>query len=390
MTKRAAGEGSVYKRGNRWVAQVGSGKNRDYKSFDTQREANAWRHKRVEEIRQGLVFIGAKISLSKFLDDWLVVTENSVRPNTYLQYSQIVHQHIVPTLGKILLKDLRPDHVQQLYTKKLENGISARTTQLIHAVIHRALNHALKQGLVVRNVSDAVTRPKVPRKEMKTFDDYQVRQLIQAAEGTGMQTLFWVAVSTGLRKGEILGLKWSDLDWNNGRLQIQRQVQRRKGEGLVFCEPKSASGRRVIILGEKTLDRLHEYREEQSKERFRVGDQWQENDLIFPASTGTILDQSKVNKVYKKCLKKAGLPNLRFHDLRHTAATLMLQQGIHPKVVQERLGHSDISLTLNIYSHVLPSMQEEAAEKMDDLFTLTDVSDELNKIKVKKTEDKQN
>ena len=386
MAKRAAGEGSVYKRGRRWIAQVGSGKNREYRSFDTQREANAWRHKRVEEIQQGLVFIGAKIQFSKFLDDWLVVVENSVRPNTYIQYSQIVHQHIVPVLGKILLKDLRPDHVQKLYTVKLKNGISARTTQLIHAVIHRALNHALKQGLVARNVSDAVTRPKVPRKEMKTLDDYQVRQLLQAAEETRMQTLFWIAVSTGLRKGEILGLKWSDLDWNNGRLQIQRQVQRIKGVGLVLCEPKSASGRRVIILGEKTLDRLRKHKEEQYRERNRAGDMWKENDLIFPSPNGTILDQSKVNKVYKKCLQKAGLPNLRFHDLRHSAATLMLQQGIHPKVVQERLGHSDISLTLNIYSHVLPSMQEEAAEKMDELFTLTDVSEELNRIK--KTEER--
>jgi len=386
VAKRAAGEGSVYKRGRRWIAQVGSGKNREYRSFDTQREANAWRHKRVEEIQQGLVFIGAKIQFSKFLDDWLVVVENSVRPNTYIQYSQIVHQHIVPVLGKILLKDLRPDHVQKLYTVKLKNGISARTTQLIHAVIHRALNHALKQGLVARNVSDAVTRPKVPRKEMKTLDDYQVRQLLQAAEETRMQTLFWIAVSTGLRKGEILGLKWSDLDWNNGRLQIQRQVQRIKGVGLVLCEPKSASGRRVIILGEKTLDRLRKHKEEQYRERNRAGDMWKENDLIFPSPNGTILDQSKVNKVYKKCLQKAGLPNLRFHDLRHSAATLMLQQGIHPKVVQERLGHSDISLTLNIYSHVLPSMQEEAAEKMDELFTLTDVSEELNRIK--KTEER--
>ena len=285
-----------------------------------------------------------------------------------------------------MLKDLRPDHVQKLYTQKLENGISPRTTRLIHAVIHRALDHALKQGLVARNVSDAVTRPKVSRKEMKTLDDYQVRQLIQAAEGTGIQTLLWIAISTGLRKGEILGLKWSDLEWNNGRLQIQRQAQRRKGEGLVLCEPKSASGRRMIILGGKTLDRLHKHKEEQFKERINAGEKWQENDLIFPSPYGTILDQSKVNKVYKQCLSKAGLPNLRFHDLRHSAATLMLQEGIHPKVVQERLGHSDISLTLNTYSHVLPSMQEEAAEKMDNLFTLTDVSDELSKIK--KSEEK--
>lgn len=289
-------------------------------------------------------------------------------------------------LGRILLKDLRPDQVQKLYTDKLAGGTSPRTTRLIHAVLHRALNHALKLGLVVRNVSNAATLPKVPRKEMKTLDDYQVRHLIQVAEGTRFQTLFWIAVTTGLRKGEILGLKWHDLDWNTGRIQIQRQVQRRKGEGLVFCEPKSASGRRVITLGQATLERLREHKKKQYQEKILTGEKWQDNDLIFPSPIGTPLDQSNVTKVYKECLSAADLPNIRFHDLRHTAATLMLQQGINPKIVQERLGHADISLTLNTYSHVLPSMQDEVAEKMDELLTLTDVSDELKKIKEPKRE----
>lgn len=386
MGKRAAGEGSVYKRGKRWVAQVGSDENREYKYFDTQKEANDWRQKKNEQIRKGLIVEGSKVHLSKFLEKWLIVKKTSVRPNTYLQYTQIVHQHINPKLGDIKLRDLKPHQVQNLYTKKLEDGVSPRTTRLIHAVLHNGLNHALKIGLVVRNVSDATTLPKVPRKEMKTHDDYQVRQLLQTAEGTRMRVLFRIAVTTGLRQGEILDLKWSDLDWQTGRLQIQRQAQRRKGEGIVFCEPKSASGRRVVNLGEKTIDILREHKEKQYRERMIAGDKWQENDLIFPSPIGTPQDWANILKGYKKCLKKAGLPDLRFHDLRHTAATLMLQQKINPKVVQERLGHADISLTLNTYSHVMPSMQEEAAEKMDELFTLTDVSDELDKIK--KTETK--
>ena len=381
MSKRAAGEGSVYKRGNRWVAQVGSGQTREYKSFDTQREANTWRHKKVNQRRKGLINLNTKITFEEFLKDWLVIAKNSVRPNTGHQYAQIVTQHIVPMLGNIKLQDLRPDQIQKLYTEKLASGISPRTTRVIHAVIHRALNHALRQGLVIRNVSDAVTLPKVPRKEMQTLDDYQVRQLVQAAEGSGIQTLLWIAVTTGLRKGELLGLKWSDLDWQTGKLKIQRQLQRRKGEGLIFCEPKSASGRRAITLGETTMNRLREYKEGQYLERLQMGDAWEENNLIFPSPKGTPLDQSNMDKVFKECLQEAGLPEIRFHDLRHTAATLMLQQGIHPKVVQERLGHSDISLTLNTYSHVLPSMQDEAAEKMDELLTLTDVSEDLKKIK---------
>lgn len=381
MAKRAAGEGSVYKRGKRWVAQVGTGRNREYKPFDTQKEANAWRHKKLEQRRQGLNILGSKVPLSKFLDDWLIVVKSSVRPNTHAQYTQIAHQHINPALGDILLRDLKPHQVQMLYTNKLADGTSPRTTRMIHAVLHAALNHALKIGLVIRNVSDPVTLPKVPRKEMNTLDDYQVRLLIQAANGTRMQALFWLAVTTGMRMGEILGLKWGDLERNSGNLRIQRQVQRRKGEGLVFCPPKSSSGVRVIKVGKITLSKLIEHRNQQHQERMLAGEKWQDYDLIFTSPIGTPLDNSNVNKVYKRCLKMAGLPDIRFHDLRHTAATLMLQEGINPKVVQERLGHADISLTLNTYSHVLPSMQEEVAEKMDELFTLTEVSDELNKIK---------
>ena len=380
MAKRANGEGSVFKRGNRWVAQVGSGKNRETKYFETQKDANAWRHTIIEQRRNGLVFAGSKVSLSKFLDEWLVVAKTSVRPNTYQQYSQVVHQHITPVLGYLVLKDLRPDHVQSLYTNKLANGVSPNTTRMIHAVIHRALNHALKLGLTYRNVADSVTRPKVVRKEMKTLNDYQVRQLIQVAESEQMRLLLWVAVVTGLRQGELLGLKWSDLDWTSRRIQVQRQVQRRKGDGLVFCEPKSASGRRVIVLGKSTIEKLREYKNNQLKERILLGEKWQNYDLIFPSPIGTPLDPSNVLKEYKDCLKRAGLPNLRFRDLRHSAATLMLQQGVNPKIVSERLGHSDISLTLNTYSHVLPPMQEEAAEKMDDLLTLIEVSDEFNAI----------
>jgi integrase len=190
-----------------------------------------------------------------------------------------------------------------------------------------------------------------------------------------------VAVTTGLRQGEILGLKWSDLDWDTRRIHVQRQVQRRKGEGLVFCEPKSASGRRVIVLGQSTIDKLREYKNIQQHERMLAGDKWQEHDLMFPSPIGKPLDPSNIVKAYKHSLKAAGLPEIRFHDLRHSAATLMLQQGINPKIVQERLGHSDISLTLNTYSHVLPHMQEEAAEKMDELLTLIEVGDELKKIK---------
>lgn len=183
-----------------------------------------------------------------------------------------------------------------------------------------------------------------------------------------------------MRQGEILGLKWADLDWKTGKLHVQRQIQRMTGKGLVFTEPKSAAGRRVVAVSKSTLNILEEHSNLQQHEKILAGDHWVETDLIFSSTIGTPLDHRNLYREFKETLKKAGLPNIRFHDLRHTAASLMLQQGIHPKVVQERLGHSDITLTLNTYSHVLPSMQEDAAEKMDEVLKPIDVSNEFKKI----------
>ena len=277
------------------------------------------------------------------------------------------------------MKDLQPRHIQSLYSKKLESGTGPRTVQLIHSVLRRAFNQALRSGMIGKNPVLAVIRPKVKRKEMKILSDSQVRTLLSFVKGDRFEVLFWLAVTTGLREGELLGLKWSDVDWINRRLRIQRQLQRLH-RGLQFNEPKSAAGRRVIALGETTIEKLRKHQDFQAGERKAAGESWIENDMIFPSSTGTPMDPSNLYHSFKRLLKEAGLPDMRFHDLRHTAATLMLQQGVNPKVVQERLGHSDIVLTLGTYSHVLPVMQDEAAEKMDELLTPINVSNELKKL----------
>lgn len=368
MSKRAPGEGSVFRRGNRWVAQVGSGSNRETSYFRTQKEANEWRHEKNEQRKNGLVVAGSKTILAIFLEEWLVVKHGSVRPNTFNDYAYTARKHIDPVLGKIRLCDLKANDIQSFYTQKLKEGMSPRRVICTHAVIHAALHHAVKLGLVPRNVADSVTRPKVPRKEMRVLDQMQALRLIQQAEGTRYELLFWFAITTGLRLGELFGLKWEDVNWQNKKIQIKRQVQRRKG-GLEFCPPKSETGRRVITLGQITIDKLRDHYHAQLEMRIQAGEMWKDLDLVFCTPVGTPLEPSNVLKVLKSCLREAGLPQIRFHDLRHTAATLMLLEGINPKIVQERLGHSDISLTLNTYSHVLPSMQEEAAEKMDELLT---------------------
>jgi integrase len=378
--KRSQNEGSIFKRKDgRWVAQVTIGGKHIGKYFKTQGEARDWLHVTRAQLQDGLTLSGAQKTVKEFLLEWLSAYESSVRPKTFQQYDQIVNQHIIPLLGKIKLKDIRPDQIQVFYNSKVKSGTSARTVLMIHAVLHRAFNQALKWGLIGRNPAHTVNRPKIKRKEMKTLTDMEVRIFLLACKDNRYEVLYWLAISTGLRQGELLGLKWSDVDWNNRRLHVQRQLQRLP-EGLVFTEPKSASGRRVISLGQVTIEKLREYLTQLQLEKKIMEAHWEENDLILPSTRGTPLDPRNLLRNFKALLKKAGLPDIRFHDLRHTAATLMLQQGTHPKVVQERLGHSDISLTLNTYSHVLPAMQEEAAEKMDEIMMPIDVSDELKKL----------
>ena len=272
--------------------------------------------------------------------------------------------HINPFLGNIKLKDLRPDQIQSFYNAKLQSGTSKRSVRVIHAVLHRALKQAVMWGLLGRNPSDAIILPKYKPREMQVLNQEQVHIFVSATSKSRFSMLYWLAVSTGLRQGELLGLKWSDIDFQNQSLQVKRQLQRQK-KGLVFTDPKSEASRRVVLLGNTTIEKLLLHKISLEEEKETIGKRWKEMDLIFPSTIGTPTDQRDLYREFKKILKAENLPDIRFHDLRHTAATLMLKQGTHPKVVQERLGHSDITLTLNTYSHVLPTMQKEAADKMD-------------------------
>jgi len=346
--KRGQNEGTIYKRKDgSWAAQVSIQGRRLTKYTKTQSEARTWLRTTLSQVDNGITFLGAQMVLGKYLEQWLVTVKTSVRPKTYEQYKQIVTSHIVPILGRIKLKDVRPDHIQSLYNNKLKSGTSNRTVRMIHSVLHVSLAQALKMGLIGRNPADAVTRPKLVKKEMKTLTDTQVQTLLLAVRGTRYEALYLLAVTTGIRQGELLGLKWADLDWVTRHLSVQRQLQRLPGHGMVFSEPKSASGRRVIALGSATIEKLREHYKHQQLERLAAGELWIENDLIFPTIIGTPIEGSNLIRTFKSLLRAYNLPNIRYHDLRHTAATLMLQQGIHPKVVQERLGHSQISMTLD-------------------------------------------
>jgi len=379
--KRGQGEGSIFKRKDGlWVAQVTIQGRHMSKYAKTQKDARNWLQQTLSQIQKGMSITAARVTLNEFLEEWLETHKSSVRSKTIHQYSQVAHQHIIPYLGDVKLKDLRPDQIQGLYNAKLKSGTSSRTVIEIHAVLHKSLAQALKWGLIGRNPSDAVIRPRKKRSEMKVLTDGQVRVFLSAAEQTRYSAFFYLALNTGMRSGELLGLKWLDIDWIHRRLQVNRQLQHQPGLGLMFTEPKTAAGRRMIVISQTAINKLRKHMEQQELDRKLAGEQWQENGMIFPTKFGTPMFSTNMYKDFKALLRKLDLPNIRFHDLRHTAATLMLQQGIHPKIVQERLGHSDISMTMNTYSHILPSMQEEAAEILDELLRPNDVSDEFKKI----------
>lgn len=368
-TRRGNREGTIYKHkaSGKWCVQVSLGGRRLTKYFDTQSECRQWLREINRKIDQGLTFAAASLRVSAYLAEWIKVMEHSLSPKTWVRYDQIVRDHIVPHLGRIKLVELRPNQIQSLYMIKLDEGFSVRSVRMIHAVLRNALNQAIVWGVISKNPAVATKPPKRQKKEMKYLNEEQVKVLLSSVEDTRFEALYYIAVTTGLRRGEILGLKWIDVDWDNRNLQIRRQLQRVYKKGMQFSEPKTRKSNRVVALGKVTIEKLRKHQELQKEQKKHLADQWQENDLIFPSTIGTPYEPRNLSRDFQLLLEKLGLPRVRFHDLRHTAATLMFKQGIHPKVVQERLGHSSISLTLDTYSHLIPSMQDDAADKIDDL-----------------------
>lgn len=366
--RRGNNEGSIYQRRNgRWVAQIRIDGKRIAKTFHTQKECQAWIRQMRDQIETGLNWTGSKISVGDYLNQWLQDIEGSIKPKTVRQYEGIVRNHLKPYLGKIRLQELQPYQIQQTYSKLKDQGHSQRNIQLVHGVIRRALGMAERQGLIGRNPVKAVLPPKVVAKEMKFLTDNQARQLLISAQGDRYETLYHLAITTGLRQGELIGLKWIDVDWAANTINVRRQLQPKRGGGYSFEEPKTKAGKRIVQLGEGSMRLLAKHRKSQDVERLSEG--WQDHGMIFPSRVGTPTGQRNLYRYFKRLLQKAGLPDIRFHDLRHTAATLMLMNGIPLIVVSRRLGHSKPSVTLDIYGHYLPGMQEQAAILMDELVT---------------------
>ena len=335
---------------------------------------------------KGILPPAEQITLDKYLERWLAdAVKHSTRPRTFESYSALAAWYIVPVLGRHKLTALQPGHVQKLYADLLEHGrrsgggpLSTKTVRNVHGCLHTALEQAVKWGLVPRNVAGVVDPPRVRRKEIQALDAVQVRTLLATAHGTRWEALLTLAIATGMRQGELLGLKWGDVDLDARALHVRRQL----GRDGTLAEPKTSKARRKVELPSYAVTALREHRARQNELRLKWGPEWEDRGLVFctlagyrgkkaePGSgtrPGGALQARNVVREFKVLLGRAELPDVPFHALRHTAATLLLQKGVHPKIVQERLGHSNIAMTLDTYSHVMPSMDRGAADLLDEL-----------------------
>jgi len=344
---------------------------RPQRTYKTRREAEVGLTQWSAEIERGTAVTPSGKTLGQYLEFWLDTSaRHRVRGTTFASYQRLVRLYVAPALGSVMLQKLSATQIQALYSSLLTEGgrtsagLAPRTVRYIHAILRRALKEALALGLVPRNVTEAVSPPKAPRPPVKSWDASDLRRFMAAAQEDGYSPLWLLAVHTGMRQGELLGLRWQDVDLDRGVARIVQAVPTVR-DGVQFTQPKTASGRRTIALDATCVAALKEHRARQNERRLAVGALWHDYDLVIASAIGTPLNHANVYHRFIKLAAAAGVPRIPFHGLRHTHATLLMAAGVHPKVVSERLGHADISLTLSTYSHVLPQMQQEAAAIFD-------------------------
>ena len=310
----------------------------------------------LTELDKGIFVKPGKTTLGEYLNAWLTdYVKSNLAIKTHEQYSYVCVKHTIPTLGNVQLFDLRPTHLQHLYAEKQKAGLSNRTVQLIHVILHKALNNAVKSGLISRNVCDAVDAPKSKRRLMRTMSEAEIQLFLEMARDTEYYSLFYTLLFTGLRRNEALALRWSDVDL----LLCQLSVIKSKTNG----------SRRMVALSPSNVAVLQEHREAQDRQREALNMTLTSNsDFVFCHYDGKPLLPNSVTHAWIKLARRCGLDGARLHDARHTHASLLLKQGVHPKIVQERLGHAGIAITLDLYSHVTPGLQEAAADKFDRIF----------------------
>jgi len=372
---------AIRRRGRSWLVTVELGRDpltgrrrRVNLTTSTRREAEREEARLRHEVATGIDIEPSKITLAEYLGRWLESMRPNLGPRTFERYAGLMRRQVIPRIGSVHLAKLRPLHVQQLYAKLRENGradgrggLADKSLLQTHRILSEALKHAVGLQLVHQNVCQMVKAPQVRRKEVRTLSPDETRTLVDAAtaDDSVYGDAIVLAVHTGMRLGELLGLKWEDVKPDQERLTVRRSLQHLDKNRVVFQHPKTPKSRRSMPLGPTALETLKRLRRRQLEERLKVGPGYKEQGLVLASAVGTPISPANVRRAFERILKAAGVERIRFHDLRHTHASLLLARGIHPKVVSERLGHASIAITLDTYSHVLPSLQEEAARDLD-------------------------
>jgi integrase len=358
-----------------WTVRVDAGQKPDGKrrqvsrSFPTKREAESWAADVRGKLDRGTFIAPAKLTYGEFLASWLPGRRGDLRPSTYESYERMLRVHVVPTLGLVPLQQLGPERLLSLYAD-LGTRLSPRSVAYVHVIIHRSLKDAARWGKVSRNVATLVDAPRAgDRKELTTWTAAQVSAFLDHLQGDPLQVPVMVMARTGMRRGEVLGLRWKDVDLDAGRFSIRQTLTAPRDPEtgrhvLTFGMPKTAAGRRTFKLDGETVAALRAHRVAQNKIKLMAGPGYVDHDLVVAEPDGTPLHPDHFRDRFTRRVARSGLPMIRVHDLRHTNATIGLERGIPAKVMANRLGHSKVSTTLDIYSHVLPSMDEDAAEKI--------------------------
>jgi integrase len=372
MTRRANGEGSVYRRSDgRWTAahyvlQPNGGRVRRAVYGKTRKEAADKVADLVAKTSAGIPLAVRSWTVAAYAAHWLDdVVRPRLKPATFTSYRETLRLHILPTLGQVRVQALRPEHVRTLLARKLAAGLSPRSVQIIHGTLRAMLGEAEREEVITRNPAAIVRPPSLAHEEVEPWSPEEASHFLRATASHRLYALFAVGVAVGLRKGELLALQWSDVDLDQGLVHVRQNVQRLPELGLVYGRPKTARSRRTIPLPARSVKVLRAHRARQAAEVLALGPAWNESGLVFTSSVGTLIEPRNLSRLFDLLIAAAGVRRIRFHDLRHTCASLLLAQGVPPRVVMDVLGHSQIAITMDLYSHVMPTALREAADAID-------------------------
>ena len=372
MTRRANGEGSVYRRADgRWTAAhyvllPNGGRVRRAVYGKTRKEAADKLADLIAKTSAGVPLATRSWTVAGYAAHWLEdVVRPRLKPASFMSYRETLRLHILPTLGRLKVQALRPDQVRALLAHKTTAGLSPRSVQIVHGTLRTMLGEAVREEIIVRNAAALVRPPSISREEVTPWSPEDASQFLTASVTHRLYALFAVGVAIGLRRGELLALRWADVDLDERVVRVRQTVQRLPDVGLIFGTPKTGKSRRTVPLPARSIKVLRSHRARQAAEALALGPAWTDSGLVFTSTVGTVIEPRNLSRLFDQLILAADVRRIRFHDLRHTCASLLLAQGVPPRVVMDVLGHSQLAITMDLYSHVMPTALREAADAID-------------------------